>query len=39
VLQVDEVADIAIENINSLLEMFIGISDSELGMQVLAKLL
>ena len=31
-LQVDEVADIAVEKINSLLEMFIGISDSELGM-------
>jgi len=32
-LQADEIVNIAIEKINGLLELFIGISDSELGMQ------
>ena len=32
-LQADEIVNVAIEKINGLLELFIGISDSELGMQ------
>ena len=32
-LQADEMVNIAVEKINSLLELFIGINDSELGTQ------
>jgi len=32
-LQADEIVNVAVEKINGLLELFIGINDSELGMQ------
>jgi len=33
VIQTDDIVKIAVEKINGLLELFLGISDSQLGMQ------